>query len=122
MLRINTRSLNKNFEKLEEILIQLGKLPEIIAISDTKLRAEFKMQLQGYNFIQNNSDTNAGGAGMFVKETSTFQTTTEYQLHTEGCEDLWITANINNTKKSSAFYIDIRRKISPILANYLNKP
>ena len=34
---------------------------------------------------------------MFVKETLIFQTTTEYQLYTEGCEDLWITANINNT-------------------------
>ena len=57
------------------------------------------MQLQGYNFVQNNSNTNAGGVGMFVKETLTFQSTTEDQLHTEGCEDLWITANINNAKK-----------------------
>ena len=80
-------------------MIQLGKLPELIAISETKLRAKFKMQLQGYNFIQNNSNTNAGGVGMFVTETLTFQSATEYQLHTEGCEDLWITANINNTKK-----------------------
>ena len=56
VLHINTRS-----EKLEKIVIQLGKLPEIIAISETKLQPEFKMQLQGYNFIQNNSNTNAGG-------------------------------------------------------------
>ena len=56
VLHINTRS-----EKLEKIVIQLGKLPEIIAISETKLQPEFKMQLQGYNFIQNNSNANAGG-------------------------------------------------------------
>ena len=99
VLHINTRSLNKNFKKLVEILIQLGKLPEMIAISETKLQAEFKMQLHGYNFIQNNSNTNAGDVGMFVKETLAFQATTEYQLYTEGCEDLWITGNINNTKK-----------------------
>ena len=83
LLHINTQSLNKNFEKLEEILIELGKLPEIIAISETKLQAEFKMQLQGYNFIQNNSNTNAGGVGMFIKETLIFQTITEYQLRNE---------------------------------------
>ena len=42
MLHINTRSLNKHFEKLEEFVTQLGKLPEIIAISETKLHSEFK--------------------------------------------------------------------------------
>ena len=99
MLHINTRSLNKHFEKLEEFVTQLGKLPEIIAISETKLHSEFKMQLQGYTFIQNNSNTNAGGVGMFIKETLTFQSLNKYQLNTEGCEDLWITVNINNTKK-----------------------
>ena len=52
--------------------------------------------------IQN---TNAGGVGMFTKETLSFQSLNKYQLYTEGCEDLWITANINNTKKSLGFYI-----------------
>ena len=32
-----TKSLNKNFEKLEELLSVLGEMPEIIAISETKL-------------------------------------------------------------------------------------
>ena len=31
------------------------------------------MQLQGYIFIQNNSNTNAGGVGMFIKEPLSFQ-------------------------------------------------
>ena len=57
------------------------------------------MQLQGYTFIQNNSNTNADGVGMFIKETLSFQSLKKYQLNTEGCEDLWITININNTKK-----------------------
>ena len=52
MLHVNIRSLNKNLEKLEEFLTQLGKLPEIIAISETKLQTEFEMQLQGYSFIK----------------------------------------------------------------------
>ena len=99
MLHINTRGLKKNFEKLVEFMTQLGKLPEIIAISKTKLCSEFKMQLQGYTFIQNYSKTNAGGVAMFIKETLTFQSLNKYQLNTEGCEDLWITVNINNTKK-----------------------
>ena len=80
-------------------MTQLGKLPEIIAISEIKLHSEFKVQLQGYTFIQNNSSTNAGGVGMFIKETLSFQFLNKYQLHRKGCEDLWITVNINNTKK-----------------------
>ena len=69
MLHINQYTKFKHYEKLEEFVTQLGKLPGIIAISETKLHSEFKMQLQGYTFIQNNSNTNAGGVGMFIKET-----------------------------------------------------
>ena len=35
---------------------------------------------------------------MFIRDTLTFQPLPQYQLNTEGCEDLWITACINNTK------------------------
>ena len=117
MLHINTRSLNKHFEKLEEFVTQLGKLPEIIAISETKLHSEFKMQLQGHTFIQNNSNTNAGGVGMFIKETLSFQSL--YQLNTEGCEDLWITIKITQ-KKSLGFYIGILKMTLLNSANLLN--
>jgi len=37
IIHINIRSLIKNFEKLEELLANLGKTPELIAISETKL-------------------------------------------------------------------------------------
>ena len=36
ILYINTQSLNKNLEKLKEFVTQFGKLPEIIAMSETK--------------------------------------------------------------------------------------
>ena len=37
ILHVNIRSLNKNIDKLEELLLELGKLPDIIALSETKL-------------------------------------------------------------------------------------
>ena len=101
-------------------MTQLGKSPEIIAISETKLHTELKMQLQDYNFFQNNSNTNAGGAGMFIIETLTFQPSPQYHLNVEGCEELWITASINNTKKVLVSYIDIHNMISRNLANLWN--
>ena len=52
-------SLKKNINKLEELLLKLGKLPDIIALSATKLKNSFSYFLDGYKFIQSNSDTNA---------------------------------------------------------------
>ena len=85
---INIRSLNKNFEKLEELLSVLGKMPEIIAISETKLNLNLKNFLPRYTFIHNNSQTNAGGVRMFIKDTLSYKTTTEYQLNIMGCEEI----------------------------------
>jgi len=37
LLHINIRSLNKNLEKLEELMLELSKYLDILAISKTKL-------------------------------------------------------------------------------------
>ena len=99
MLDVNIRSLNKNFEKLEDLLTQISKLPDIIAISETKLNNKLNFNLQGYNFIQNNSKTKAGGVGMFIKENINSNLSKFPQLNVLDCEDLWVTVKINNTEK-----------------------
>ena len=38
MLHINIQSINKNLERIKDLLVELGKLPDIIAISETKLK------------------------------------------------------------------------------------
>ena len=96
ILYINIRSLNKHFVKLE-LLSVLGKMPEIIVISETKLNSNLKAFLPGYTFIHNNSPTNAGGVGMFIKDTLSYKTTTEYQLNMMGCEEIWVKIWLNNT-------------------------
>ena len=45
-------------------------MPDIIAISETKLHSKFCFYLEGYNFIQQNSSTKAGGVGMFIKKSN----------------------------------------------------
>jgi len=67
MLHSNIRSLRKNSEKLEELLSDIKKMPEIIAISETKLKTKVNSFIDGYEFIQNDSPTNTGGFGMFIK-------------------------------------------------------
>ena len=45
-------------------------MPDIIAISETKLHSKFCFYLEGYDFIQQNSSTKAGGVGMFIKKSN----------------------------------------------------
>jgi len=54
------------------LLLDIGKTPEIIAISETKLQTKFNTYLPGYSFIQNDSETNAGGVGLFIKDILNF--------------------------------------------------
>ena len=68
----------------------LGKMLEIISILKTKLSSNLKTFLPGYTFIHNNSPTNAGGVGLFIKDTLSCRTTTEYQLNIMRCEEIWV--------------------------------
>ena len=119
ILHINIKSLNKNFEKLEELLSVLGKMPEIIAISETKLNSNLKTSLPGYTFIHNNSSTNAGGAGMFIKGTLSYKTTSEYQLNIMGCEGIWVKIQLNNAEKVfSVLYRHPNSKLSDFQSSF----
>ena len=99
LMHINIRSLNKNFEKLEELLIQLGKMPDITAISETKLKLNFSTHLEGHNFIQENSNTNAGGVEMFIKDTINYNVVHHFDLTVDGCKEIWVKINLNNIEK-----------------------
>ena len=45
ILHLNMHSLNKNFEKLEELLTEFNEMPDIIAISKTKLSTTMTIHL-----------------------------------------------------------------------------
>ena len=70
LLHINTRSLAKNLNQVKDLLIFIGKIPNIIAISETKLRdGGFRnMGLTGFDFVHHSSPTNAGGVGLYIKQ------------------------------------------------------
>ena len=88
LIHINIRSLHKNFEKLEELLVQLTKFPDSIAICETKLSSRLNYNLNGYSFVQNNSNTNAGGVGLFIKDTFNYMTFDDYDLKIRNCEEI----------------------------------
>ena len=79
ILHCNIVNLNKNINKLEELLMQISCKPNILCISETKLRGQ-NSHLPGYNFIQSDSSTNAGGVGMFIDNSSSQRELT-FSLH-----------------------------------------
>ena len=90
LLHINICSLSKNFEDLEEIISQLDKSPEIIALSETRLKTDNTHHIKGYTFIQTNSTTNAGGVGAYIKENINFSIKHDLKLNASHTEDIWI--------------------------------
>ena len=89
ILQINPRSLIKNSDKIEELLITSRITPDIVAICETKLKNNllFPYSLNNYNFIHAKSSTNAGGVGMFIKSSYLFNKTNKFNLNVNACED-----------------------------------
>ena len=92
LLHVNMRSITKNLEKLEGLLQSMKFLPTFIAITETKLKDElrYKPKIKGYNFINKNSLTNAGGVGWFIYSKISYEVKSDYNLNLNLCEDLWI--------------------------------
>ena len=77
LLHVNIRSLKKNIEKLSMILADLQVPPQIIALSETKINKKqsvnFSTTLKGYNFLHSDSDTLAGGVGIYINNSLSYQ-------------------------------------------------
>ena len=62
------RSIQKNFDQLSMILMELQKLPDIIALTETKLspnQIPTNIDLEGYEFVRCDSLSKSGGVGFY---------------------------------------------------------
>ena len=92
-------------EKLEELLAGIRTLPDIIAITETRLKnsMNFGFRLQGYSIEYHDSPTNAGGVALFVKDGLAYRVV-KFMVDTPGCENLWLQLDTNN---SNTFVIGV---------------
>ena len=65
-------------------------MPDVIAISETKLNANNSSNLNftNYKFIRNDSIMLAGGVGLYIKESLKFTLLKDLSLNLQHCEDL----------------------------------
>ena len=98
-LLINIRSLQKNFDDLVNLISQFTVLPDIVCITETRLKNNplINISIPGYDFVK--ASTFAGGVGMYVSSKLNFKVIAENTLDAN-CEDIWACVkNIKTFKK-----------------------
>ena len=101
LLHINIRSLQKSFDDLVNLISQIAVLPDIICITETRLKSNpfINISIPGYDFVKANTSSFAGGVGMYVSSKLNSQVIAENTLNAN-CEDIWVCVkNIKTSKK-----------------------
>ena len=98
ILHVNIGSIKCNIDELKELLSHFKTSPDIIAVSETKLKANEQCQaiIEGYNFIHEDTNTNAGGVGIFIKDNISYSLCNNLKMNIPNCEDIWIKINHKN--------------------------
>ena len=86
------RSLDKNKHELDDFFQMTKVNPTFIAISGTTLKPNFivNINIPGFNFVHNPSQTNSGGVGLYTNSKLTYQLRNDLNLQNVGCESLFI--------------------------------
>ena len=113
----NIRSVNKNFDNYLEVFRKCDKLPDIMAISETKWSDKsVESELIGYKFESVNSPTQAGGVALYVSNSFDYHIREDLNLGVNNCEDLWIEIEFNsqeNKRKRNIIVAVIYRHPGP---------
>ena len=84
LLHMNTRSLPKYQHKIEELLLNCAKTPELIVVSETNIQ----QVLENYDFLHADSKNNTGGVGLFIRVRCLPRN--ELTTNQPGCVNLWV--------------------------------
>ena len=98
-LHINIRSLHKNFDNLYDFLVELNFLPDVICVTETRIKLHplLNILLPNYTFFHTDSRTKAGGVGIYVlNKLQVKKSNTQYNFLKSEC--LWLDISENNFK------------------------
>ena len=71
----NVRNLGKKKHTLDDFFVMTEVNPISTVISETKLKTNFiiNINIPGFNFVHNPSQTNSGGIGLYINSKLTHQ-------------------------------------------------
>ena len=131
-VHVNAVSLLKNFDNIA-ILIEKMKFPNIICVSETRLKDnKINAQLNfvtipNYDLVYDNSATNAGGVAVYVKKTSLrYKVKAESKLTLAECESLFleletVSESNNKTKPKSLILACVYRHPKQQSQNFVDE-
>ena len=95
----NIRSLQKNFDSLLDLFNTFTKYPDIICLTETRLKGSpyINVTLSDYELLYSNSPTNAGGVAIHISKNFAIQTISKQDLLVQNCEDFWLHVRLRNT-------------------------
>ena len=104
IIHMNVRSLTKNKDKIESLLLHMPVPPDIIAITETKLNSSIAhlVEIKNYSFIHVESKSSAGGVGMYINKKLAYLQRSDITIENEDCESMFIEIlNLHLKKKSN---------------------
>ena len=103
LLHVNLRSINnfQNFDTFEEFFTDLSFSPDIVCVSETRLKGEplINISIPNFKCVHADSTTKAGGVAIYISSKFDFELDRELEMRIKDCEDLWI--NLTQKEKPS---------------------
>ena len=98
IIHLNVRSLQKNFDAFYEFLCNQPSSPDIICVTETRLKTQpsLNIDISGYTFVHIDSPTTAGGVAMYISNALQFSVLNNLQLTVNECENIWIKLHDSN--------------------------
>ena len=91
LMHVNIRSLHMNFDLLYEFIQSLQFIPQIICITETRIKfqPQINVSIPNYGFAHVNSNSNAGSVAMYIHKNITYHVI-ENPIQMCDSECLWI--------------------------------
>ena len=88
-LHINIRSLQKNFDKLFEILNEFSPKPDVICLSESRIKTSplVNIIIPNYEFVFSSPRRKSGGVGVYISTHFNFYNVQQNWIGSEHCED-----------------------------------
>ena len=97
-IHINIRSQQKKFDSLQEFMCLLPKIPEVICLTESRIKKDslVNIELPDFKLFRNDSVTRTGGVAVYVADTFNAEIILSLYLDITGCENIWLKMNCLN--------------------------
>ena len=92
VLHMNIKSLNKNFPEIENMLIELNEYPDVIALTEIKIKESGTQvnRVLNYFTVHNDTKTSPGGLGIYIKSNICFKLRQDLEIKCREYESIGI--------------------------------